>query len=500
MDKISVLLLAENDWTAGYKLPEQVAVTHEIADLEDEKVRAYDVVILDRKVAPEEVAFLLRVTKAYTLFVTESVAIKGDTRYYFKCRKGQVYNADQWKDFLEKEIIYYFPRPYGEKFKLDQMAIAESFEGQVSYTGKCQAAVLGYYGAEFRQVTYWRNQVPIFKGQIIEFWLEYQCGKEVEIELQITQTRRGTIDDVVKVWTFSQKELDGLVCVDSPDCDTNIFISILAKGKGLLQIIGLHNRYSRGSHGAFLPGGIRRVCSNREEIFFYFDPGDMKPPLNVYFAGYKTVEGFEAYNIMRSMGAPFLLISESRLEGGNFYMGTPEYEELVRSQIQSCIDELGFYHSQVIFAGLSMGTYGALYYGCDFAPHALLLGKPLASIGSIAQAATYHRPDDFATALDMLLYHGGDTTAEAIEQVNERFWKKFGNTNWSSTSIVAAYMIEDDYDRNAYNTLLDRVNSSGVEIYGKGLHGRHNDDTNGIVRWFLRQYHSILRDSFNREI
>ena len=51
---------------------------------------------------------------------------------------------------------------------------------------------------------------------------------------------------------------------------------------------------------------------------------------------------------------------------------------------------------------------------------------------------------------------------------------------------------------NTSDTLLSHLASSGVQVYGKGLHGRHNDDTNGIVSWFVSQYDKILREDFGR--
>ena len=100
----------------------------------------------------------------------------------------------------------------------------------------------------------------------------------------------------------------------------------------------------------------------------------MKPPLNVYFSGYKTQEGFEGFNMMRKMGAPFLLVAESRLEGGAFYLGDDEYEKFITTGIQDCLNQLGFDRSQLILSGLSMGTFGALYNGCKLQPHAIIIG------------------------------------------------------------------------------------------------------------------------------
>jgi hypothetical protein len=289
-----------------------------------------------------------------------------------------------------------------------------------------------------------------------------------------------------------------IVHLSNDKIDGPVFISLLAKGKGKLKIVGLHDRHSRKEYGSFLPGGIRKVTSKREEVFMYFDPGDMKPPLNVYFSGYKTQEGFEGFYMMRNMGAPFLLISESRLEGGAFYLGDKEYENLIVSGIQDCLKQLGFDRAQLILSGLSMGTFGALYNGCKLRPHAILLGKPLASLGDIARNERISRPGGFPTSLDVLSKNCGDMSEQSMDVLNHRFWDLFDQTDWSQTKFIVSYMLEDDYDMTAYNRLISHIDDIGVEIIGKGVHGRHNDDTYSIVAWFKNQYDDILKSDFNR--
>ena len=71
--------------------------------------------------------------------------------------------------------------------------------------------------------------------------------------------------------------------------------------------------------------------------------------------------------------------------------------------------------------------------------------------------------------------------------------------DWSNTRFAVAYMIEDDLDSDAYEKLLFHIKDAGVRIYGKGLHGRHNDNTPGIVGWFMNQYREIIRNDFDRE-
>ena len=44
-------------------------------------------------------------------------------------------------------------------------------------------------------------------------------------------------------------------------------------------------------------------------------------------------------------------------------------------------------------------------------------------------------------------------------------------------------------------TMKDKL----IQIYGKGIHGRHNDNTYEIVRWYTSQLKKILRDDYNRK-
>ena len=65
---------------------------------------------------------------------------------------------------------------------------------------------------------------------------------------------------------------------------------------------------------------------------------------------------------------------------------------------------------------------------------------------------------------------------------------------------MVAYMIEDDYDMTAYEELINHLWSAGVKLYGKGIHGRHNDDTSSIVAWFSTQYRRIMSEDYARRM
>ncbi len=498
MDEIRILQLGEDDWNQSYRLPKG-AVLDAVPFLGEAPGRPFDIVFLDRAPLEEEIEPLYRAAKPYTVFVTERAKISGRAEWLCRCKKAAPLPSADIQRFLMEEVRYFYPSPYGEKMKPKDLAIAQDFAGSVRWNGNCDVTLEGDFGKELCQAAFWRKNDPLFRGQAIDYWLEYDKTSGLEISLSVRLFRRGSLADVVDQWEFDEGKLENVIRID-PRESGYAFLSLRAKGRGRLRVIALHKRISRGSHGYFLPGGERYAASNREEIFCYFHPGDLKPPLNVYFSGYKTGQGFEGYHMMERMGSPFLLLAEQRLEGGSFYMGSAEYERLFVSIIKKYMEELGFTGEQVILSGISMGAFGALYYGCDIMPHALIVGKPLASIGDVAANEKHWRPGGFPTSLDVLKFLSGGLDEPAQKRLNGRFWEKFDRTDWGRTKLVVSYMLEDDYDGDAYENLLAHLDSGGVQVYGKGIHGRHNDNTSAIVNWFSSQYENILREDFSRRV
>ncbi len=462
--------------------------------------KLYDIAIIDSTPDEEELDYIEKTVNPYTLFITSRVELRGKFIGLYTRRFGKRIEESELGEFLLKDIELFFSNGYGEKFRFKNLAVSSNYKGSVKYTGNNKLILNGDYGERLGQIAFWRNNIPVKKKQLIDLWLEYDKDPGVEIALQVTMFATGSISRVLKKWEFSEEELEEVVYIENNIANGNIFISLLAKGSGRLEIIALNDRYSRGKYGYFIPGGERHVTSSKEEAFFFFDPGDMKPPLNIYFSGYKTMQSFEGYYFIKKMGCPFLLITEPRIEGGSFYMGDEEYESMIVSSIKGYIKKLRFTEKDVIMSGLSMGTYGAMYYGCDIRPYAVIIGKPLASIGNVALNERLYRPGGFPTSLDVLMKIEGSCDDEAIERLNRKFWDKFEAADWSHTRFVISYMVEDDYDLTAYRDILSHLDDTGVEVYGKGLHGRHNDNTRGIVSWFSSQYKKIIDEDFGRGI
>ncbi|MCR4740343.1 MAG: accessory Sec system protein Asp2 [Lachnospiraceae bacterium] len=499
MSDINVLFFGKKENIAGYEIPEDAGfdIMTGAADREG-LADAYEVVILDKTPESEDVSVLWKLTATGGLFVTENVYVYGEILRFFTSKKGRILQKDDIPGFLKNDLKLFYKKGYGEKYQLNSITVSPGYKGSVSFIGNCSVILEGDYGDTLKQIVCFRNNIPIHKGQCSDILLEYRKDDSVELSMEVMLFKEGSISQVLHTWVFNDTELDDIVLIENEYAKGTLFFSLLAKGSGKLEIISLNNRYSRKEYGYFLPGGDRYETSSREELFCYFDPGDLKPPLNVYFAGYKKMQSFEGYSFIRKLGCPFLLISESRVEGGCFYMGDEEYEQMVLSAIRDYMDRLCFTPDDVIFSGLSMGSFGAMYYGADILPHAVILGKPLASIGNVAANERLLRPGGFPTSLDVLLKLEGGCDGDAIERLNRRFWDKFEKTVWGDTKFIVAYMIEDDYDQTAYEDILSHLDGVNVKVYGKGLHGRHNDNTRGIVSWFSSRFRMIINEDFGR--
>ena len=497
MDDIEVLFVTDNYEKYKYTQAPQGIKSYSWEQRKKTSRESFDIVIIDRNVTEKERDELIDIANAYCMFYVDG-NYDAITKNLFDRKMAQSMIKDAVEPFLREEGRNFFHHSYGEKQKPNDIGIAQGFKGQVKWNGQYSVSINGDYGQDFNQIAFWRYNVPIEPGQALNFWLEYKKDPSVEIRLEMRKIVSGSLSDISQMWTFDEADLEDEIIVENDYAAGSIFVSLLARGSGKLDIVALHDRHSRRGWGTFMVGGERYVTKDREEIFCYFDPGDLKPPLAVYFSGYKTMEGFEGYHMMKKMGCPFLLISEQRFEGGGFYQGSEEFEKLMIEIIEKHLGKLGFYQHQLILSGISMGTIGAMYYGCVMRPHALILGKPLASLGDIAANERLKRPKGFPTSLDLLSHFAGGMDEDAIERLNDRFWSKIRNTDFSHTKFIVSYMFEDDYDATAYERLLSELNSAGVQVYGKGLHGRHNDNTAGIGTWFKSQYVKVLKDDFNR--
>ncbi|MGN1022618.1 MAG: accessory Sec system protein Asp2 [Lachnospiraceae bacterium] len=472
-------------------------ILHVRSQVPEDTGEAWDAVLTGRALSKEEVGILTKTALPHRVFYLDP-ALPGDsvTGPFLACKLAKYLAPEKLDTFLQSFAVRYFRKQYGERWALEEFRPNPAFVDHVRYLGHNRMVLSQQFGDGKTPVPVLtvRSFIRIWEEQPLDLWWEILAGAGVSFSVRVWQIEEGSLDTVDKIWDLSEEELSQPFCLCAKGRGT-LAITLLAKGEGELLVGPLHTRYSREGAGVFFPGGQRLVGKDGREAAVYFEPGDVKPPLCVYFSGYRRAEGFEGLNMMRRMGAPILMFTDMALEGGAFYLGDPDFEESIRSAIRSTLESLHFSEDQLILSGISMGSSGAVYYGADFHPHALIVGKPLLNLGSIAANERLLRPGGFPTSLDILQRFAG---SDGVEKLNHRVFDKVDKADWEGTEAAVSYMAQDDYDPTAYQDLLSHLRGKHATIYGKRITGRHNDNTNAVVEWFVSQYRRILREDFAR--
>lgn len=461
------------------------------------KKRAFDVVFCTDRLENSVLESLMPLIEAHALVIDQAFKELLDAQ--IEQMKLPVFvdchNQMETLDILNR---YFFSGQAGSKLPVNNIAVSDTFDGDITLMGEHRLILQGDFSnfSPRHPVLTWQHNM-IFYEHSRKVWLEYEKSEGIHLTLIIHGVRSGT-SEVMKTWVFSEEEFKKGLDFRLEDGIGYLSASLSVQGEGEIKIGPLHYRESRSIYGEFLLGGDKVSDEQNEEIFYYFNPGDLKPPLNVYFSGYQGREGFEGFYAMKGLNAPFLLITDARLEGGSFYLGSETLEKKVAEIILLHLQQLGFSRQELILSGLSMGTFGALYYGSKLQPHSIIVGKPLVNLGTMAEKERIIRPGGFPTSLDLLQSLTGRQDKEGVAQLNSRFWQVFDEADFENTQFVIAYMQHDDYDDTAYRDILEHLLRKNTRVIGKGIPGRHNDNSSAIFQWFINHYQRILVDSFHR--
>ncbi|MGM0238853.1 accessory Sec system protein Asp2 [Enterococcus sp. AZ103] len=415
-------------------------------------------------------------------------------------------------DFSQKDVVFlyineqYNSRQEGYKLPGGYFKVYNNFKGEVNRQGNTYTELTGDFGDELQQLASWKMTTVVFSDSVFESYPEFEIvsGDVSLVYKFFILNNNGT--DIIKVIEATDKEIKKTkrVIIESRELNGLLNVSVYAKGKnGKIRIGPLHIRRALSPGSIMIPGGKRIIDEENlnGELIYYFNPGDFKPPLAVYFSGYRSAEGFEGRRMMTSMDCPFMLIGDPRLEGGNFYRGSEKLEQQLVKIIKEKLDLLGFDKSELVLSGLSMGTFGSLYYAADLEPCAVIVGKPLVNMGDIALNQKINRPDVFDTSLDMLFYETRGMTEEHARKLNKEFWDKFRTGDYTNTTFAFSYMKQDDYDKEAFPKLFEVIKEKNprTRVLYKGFIGRHNDNSPGVNGWFLKQYRNIMVNRFHRK-
>lgn len=478
------------------KIPKNIKIIS-IEELKNENIEEKVIDALILSIWPEDDILdeLSLLVEPYRTFYDSSLLlINNQVNNFVRRTCAQPYQSVDIIDVINKLSIVLPVKPYGVRYKIDSIEIMPEFKNSTQYHGQDKIEIKSKYSGEYRQLLTWKKTIVFKKGQPLELWLEHTHDTKVELMLKVLHIESGTVNKILSVKTYSQRDIENSIIINEIGNENYLSISLYIKGEGSISIGNLHVRNSNLGFGQFVFGGQRALTLKNEEFMYYFHPGNLKPPFTVYFSGYRTLEGFEGYSLMKDLGTPFLLVSDPRLEGGAFYIGDDEYESMIVDTVNTYLDYLGFNNKDLILSGLSMGTYGALYYGTLLSPHSVVIGKPLINLGTMAENEELLRPHEFPTSLDLLIKNEGSLTKKAAKKFNNKYWDSFVKQKLMDTNYYIAYMLNDDYDATAYSDLLNYLPNNRIKIVGKGFTGRHNDNTTSIVNWFFIQLKSVVKE------
>lgn len=402
-----------------------------------------------------------------------------------------------YQEKVDYLILNLFSEQYGDRLEVGDIDVIPGFKGKISYNGHVHIQFEGDFGGDFAPLFTYRYNIMSL-SMATEIWQEYIKEGQCDVRLEVSCLRKGSLGTVDKVIVLSEEDMQEPYVLSPDDAIGNYSVTVYAKGEGKLCFGPLHKRFSRMGLGKFILGGETKSDHLRQEFNYYFNPGDMKPPLSVYFAGFRNAEGFEGFYMMKRFKGPFMLFSDPRIDGGYFYLGTESYERQIRQAIQEALDYLGFDNTQLILSGISMGSFGALYNAAHFKPHAVVVSKPFTNIGKTVEGLKLKRPDDFETSADMIRNIIGASDKSAIEAFKQRFWTTFNKAQFTNTTFAISYMIQDDYDDTATQELIDHLAKDDVLVYTKGYEGRHNDKNEAVIKWFVTQLGKIIENDFGR--
>lgn len=459
--------------------------------------KSEDIIIFSADFMPYLDQIALEKLPSYQIFYENLAGVSDDNVRILTLKGAQsVELQDQGRQIFQYIQNYYARKAQGMSLNNSIIDIAERYKSSVVKKGSSEFEITGDFGPEFNQIMQWK-QGFIWMGAL-NIYPEIELeSAEIDYFYRVYQQT----DTGVKFWDISPElHAKGGLIHDFGVYREPLNFALFIKGTGTVRVGNINVRRALPDDN-FLAVGGRRLADKRvgsRELGYYFNAGDLKPPLNVYFAGSRQAETFEGRWMMGGFDAPFILFVDPRLTNGAFYRGDG-FEERIIATIEEKLSALNFDKSQLNIGGLSMGAYAALYYGARMQPHAILAGKPLANIGGLTVKSRLTTPYGWDLAMNTVLLLKGKLNEANTQEIDREFWDVFLTADFSATTFAIAHMLNDT--DLPFQSIFDHLKASYPmsKLVHKGIEGRHNDDSPGITNWFIKQFYGILMNDFGRD-
>ena len=493
---MNVLQLGAQNWADKYKIPNEIAWNYNTYP--QAGIKRFDLVIITEGVQLEDNLWSKLQWQVppycvlYSPFAEKDLSKAGLN--FINCQEARQI-VEEPQELIDQMPIRFFHGQSGLRFAPTKLLLNNPErifmdDGHLSLTVDVN---------EWTNLGSYQQNIYIDPKRLFKFSLECNRQTNVKVRLRII-VQPGAGDGNPKdqyLLDFSRNNEERELPIGLEDSPRFANVSVEVLGKGELTLGVLHARWSRRDYGEFLTGGKRLFDPvTGEDIAYYFNPGDLRPPLHVYFSGARELEGFEAYPLFRRNHTPTLLFTDPRLAVGQFYTGEA-IESQIKATIIATLKKLGFNRQQLVMNGISMGTYPAIKLGAQLSAYAINVAKPTVNLGQVALRARLERPDEFDTIFDIDRQLVSSLTSEQLEQLDTKFWKLMNQTDLTKTRIYVGYMKNDDYDNLAIKRMQENAAIQNARLFvRKGFPGRHNDN-NAVVQWFVSRLVEI-NNAFGR--
>lgn len=493
---MNVLQLGAQNWADKYKIPNEIKWTYNTYP--HAGIQKFDLVIITEGVQLEDDLWRKLQWQVppycvlYSPFAEKDLSKVGLN--FIKCQEARQI-VEEPQELINQLPVRFFHGQSGMRLAPTKLLLNNpvgAFVDDGHLTLKIEAN-------EWTNLGSYQQNIYIDPQRLFKFSLEYNRQTNVKVRLRVI-VQPGAGDGNPKdqyFLNFSKNNEEQELSIKLKDVPRYANVSLEVLGKGELTLGVLHARWSRKDYGEFFTGGKRLVDSvTGEDIAYYFNPGDLRPPLHVYFSGARGLEGFEAYPLFRRNHTPALLFTDPRLAVGQFYTGE-KIESQIKTTIIRTLRKLGFSRQQLVLNGISMGTYPAIKLGAQLSPYAINVAKPTVNLGQVALRARLERPDEFDTIFDIDRQLVSSLNSEQLEQLDMDFWDLINQNDLTKTRLYVGYMKNDDYDNLAIKRMQENAVIQNARLFvSKGFPGRHNDNR-AVVQWFVSRLTEI-NNAFGR--
>lgn len=500
--EMNVLQLGPTDWSKQYQIPEDI--NWKFNKFSEKKKQRYDVVIITGRdtLTAKEWEKLQWLTSPYSVLYLPSIKneLSKACKHFLRCQAALKIDEEP-QALIDHLTLRYFFGQSGLRISPQRLILKPENLNGFEYLDSTHLRMQVNSKDSWLPIGTYMQNLYIDPNRLVKLWLEMKKRGDLQVQLRLFIQERGGDGDPNKsiiVKTDSMKEKILPIGVSSDARFASVVVEV--KGTGQLTLGVLHSRWAREGYGEFIAGGQRLIDEkNREDIAYYFNPGDLKPPLNVYFSGARGLEGFEAYPLFRKLHTPTILFTDMRQSLGSFYVGE-SIERQIKQVIVETLKKLGFTKDQLIMSGISMGTYPAIKLGAELQAYMISVAKPICNLGLVANRGRLERPDSFDTIYDIDNTLVPELDSEHLKLLDKQFWEQFDRNDLSNTRFFIGYMMEDDYDNQAVKEMSNsKAIANSRQLVAKGYHGRHNDDPE-VMHWMFARLGQVLQNNFGRKV